>query len=75
MSRPLPRFVDTSVADERALARILRETGLPARAPSFTLAEASPQDLRGIPVIGRGVGGTSPGTDPLNEALRLDWLR
>ncbi len=29
-----------------------------------------PQDLRGIPVIGRGVGGTSPGTQPENAAVR-----
>jgi hypothetical protein len=26
--------------------------------------DADPQDLRGIPCIARGVGGTSPGTDP-----------
>lgn len=28
------------------------------------------QRLRGIPVVGRGVGGTSPGTNPLAETLK-----
>lgn len=28
--------------------------------------------LRGIPVVGRGVGGTSPGTNPLAALDRLD---
>ena len=32
--------------------------------------QADPQDLRGIPCIARGVGGTSPGTDPLAVAVR-----
>lgn len=74
MSRPLPRFVDMSVEDERKLARILLETGAATR-PSLSLAEADPQDLRGIPCIARGVGGTSPGTDPFNAACRMDWFR
>jgi hypothetical protein len=29
-----------------------------------------PADLRGIPVIARGVGGTSPGTDPETATIR-----
>jgi hypothetical protein len=28
--------------------------------------------LRGIPVVGRGVGGTSPGTDPYAALDKLD---
>lgn len=31
--------------------------------------DADPADLRGIPCIARGVGGTSPGTNPLTEAI------
>lgn len=29
-------------------------------------APGDPQRLRGIPVIGHGIGGTSPGTNPAN---------
>jgi len=39
------------------------------------LADADPADLRGIPVIARGVAGTSPGTNPLLAALRSDERR
>jgi hypothetical protein len=71
MSQPLPRYTDTHAADQRKLARILLETGDPA--PTTTVARATlPGDtrrLRGIPVAG-GACGTSPGTDPLNAALR-----
>ena len=31
--------------------------------------QADPADLRGIPCIARGVGGTSPGTNPQTEAI------
>jgi len=34
--------------------------------------DADPADLRGIPCIARGVGGTSPGTNPATAVLRLD---
>jgi len=34
--------------------------------------QADPVDLRGIPCIARGVGGTSPGTNPATAVLRLD---
>ena len=34
--------------------------------------DADPTDLRGIPCIARGVGGTSPGTDPYRALDRLD---
>lgn len=29
-----------------------------------------PGDLRGIPVVGEGVGGVSPGTNPERETIR-----
>jgi len=34
--------------------------------------QANPADLRGIPCIARGVGGTSPHTNPATAVLRLD---
>jgi len=34
--------------------------------------QADPVDLRGIPCIARGVGGTSPHTNPATAVLRLD---
>lgn len=67
MSRPLPRYTDTRLADERKLARILLDSGgqapeLGRRVGQHLAVEA--QRLRGIPCIANGVGGTSPGTDP-----------
>lgn len=71
MSQPLPRYTNTTLDDERKLARILLETGDPA--PPTTVARATlPGDtrrLRGIPVQARGVGGTSPGSNPLAALL------
>lgn len=67
MSRPLPRYTDTRIADEQKLAAILVETGDVAPPPANEpLREAltKPGDirkLRGIPCIARGVRG---GVDP-----------
>jgi hypothetical protein len=75
MSRPLPRFTDQTLTTDpleimlaqreaehtNAIQRI--QTGAPM---------ADPADLRGIPCIARGVGGTSPGTNPLTEVCRTD---
>lgn len=38
-------------------------------------AKAEPGDLRGIPVLAPGVGGTSPGTNPdsITRGKRGDW--
>ena len=54
---------------EIQLARIeaQREAAREAVAKGHT-PQADPADLRGIPCIARGVGGTSPGTNP--AALR-----
>lgn len=57
------RFTDAAVEDERRLGQILLETGAESR-PRQSAAQAEPGDLRGIPVIAMGVGGTSPGSDP-----------
>lgn len=43
--------------------------GRAAELPSRVLP-AEPADLRGIPVVGRGVGGVSPGTHPERETLK-----
>lgn len=37
--------------------------------------KAEPGDLRGIPVIGVGVGGVSPGTSPTSAIGRVDRQR
>jgi hypothetical protein len=72
MSRPLPRFTNTTIQDEQQLAAILLQTGDPA--PTQTTYGATlPGDnrrLRGIPTVARGVAGVSPGTDPYHETER-----
>lgn len=72
MSQPLPRYIDTHADDERRLARILLETGDPTPIQTTTRATlpGDTRRLRGIPAIGRGVSGASPGTNPLTELLR-----
>jgi hypothetical protein len=72
--RVLPRF--RSEADEetrqKRIAAIVLESGEPApiRRPTDATTPGDQRQLRGIPVVGRGVGGTSPGSDPLAEILR-----
>lgn len=67
MSRPLPRYTDQHIEDERKLARLLLETGAVAPAPQHEILRheltkpGDPRKLRGIPVIARGVPG---GDDP-----------
>lgn len=75
MSHLLPRFTAAMqrVADAEKIGRILRETG---DTPTETVARATlPGDtrrLRGIPVVGFRVCGTSPGTDPYGELVRRE---
>lgn len=70
MSRPLPRYLpDDHAAWNRKLAQILIGTGQPNPGPTHRIiggrsAEGDPQRLRGIPAIGRNVGGAIPGTRP-----------
>lgn len=73
MSHPLPRFSAQSehIADERKIARILLESQsaeLPASVARATLP-GDTRRLRGIPICARGVGGVSPGTNPLAALL------
>ncbi len=68
------RYVPTVVDPiEMELAKIeaQREAAREAVAKGKT-QDADPADLRGIPCIARGVGGTSPGTNPSTAVLRLD---
>jgi len=73
VSHPLPRYTDQHLEDERKIVRIILEAQ-PADQPVATVSRATlPGDtrrLRGIPVIARGVSGTSPSTDPYAETKR-----
>lgn len=76
VSQLLPRFTAAlqRLEDERKIGRILAETG-EARATRTVARATLPGDtrrLRGIPVVGFSVSGTSPGTDPMAELLRSD---
>ena len=72
MSRPLPRYQpDTTAADHIKIERITRN----ANPTHISLKYASPTELRGIPVQARGIGGTSPNTNPLTETIRRNTQR
>lgn len=68
MSRPLPRFTEHAIHTdplEHYLARQqAREEAARQAVAAGNVPLASPEDGRGIPLIARGIGGTSPGTDP-----------
>lgn len=75
MSRPLPRFrTDEHSHDplDNWIAQRRREKERAKQRIDSGATVGDPADLRGIPVIARGVGGTSPETDPLAEAIRND---
>jgi hypothetical protein len=74
MSHLLPRFTAASqrIEDERKIGRIVLESR-DAEQPRTVTRATLPGDmrrLRGIPIACRGVGGVSPGTDPLAALLR-----
>jgi hypothetical protein len=55
----------------RVLTRAVCEAVNEGRAHQMPgTAGGDPRDLRGVPVIARGVGGTSPGTQPEAETIR-----
>ncbi len=79
MSRILPRFTDQHIVVDHLeikLAQIeaKRQATLDAM-NAGNYATPDPQDLRGIPCIARGVGGTQPGTDPLATTIRNMSIR
>jgi hypothetical protein len=77
MSRPLPRYTTISTTEALKIDRILAQTN--ANETPTTITQATlPGDnrrLRGIPCIARGVGGTSPNTNPLRETIARDQRR
>lgn len=75
MSRPLPRFTDQAIQHDPLEAHIAAMRRREAEAVAAVNAGYTPlataQEGRGIPLIGRGIGGTSPGTDPF--LAMQDW--
>ena len=76
MSRPLPRFTDQAIQHDPleiilAQAEARRQTAIDQLNAGKNLADATDKDrIRGIPMQAKGIGGTSPGTDPLANLLR-----
>ena len=75
MPELLPRFRASMerVEDDRRIAKILLEGDEVEPVPGMPLrrsADGHNRDRRcGLPLITRGIGGTSPGTDPVAELL------
>ena len=75
MPQRLPRFYARlqRIEDERKIGEILREAGEVESEPGTALrrsADGHNRDRRrGLPVVSRGVGGASPGTEPLSALL------
>jgi hypothetical protein len=76
MSRPLPRFTDQTITHDPLTKALAQREAAEAKARAAIAKghtpDADPADLRGIPCIARGVGGTSPGTNPATAILHLD---
>ncbi len=72
MSRPLPRFTDQAINhDPLEILLAQREAEITTARTAIANGHtpmANPQDLRGIPCIAMGVGGTTPGSSPHHEA-------
>jgi hypothetical protein len=68
MSRPLPRYLQPPLTHDPLTQLIAqrdaRESQAIAAINAGHIPLASPEQGRGIPIIGKGIGGTSPGTDP-----------
>ncbi len=79
MSRPLPRFTDQALAHDPLEIMLAQREAQEAHARTLIAKgrtpDANPIDLRGIPCIARGVGGTSPHTDPMRETIRRNTPR
>ncbi len=79
MSRILPRFTQPQLTHD-PLAILIAQQEARTHAAQQAIANGThtptdPTNLRGIPCIARGVGGTSPNTDPLRETIRRDQRR
>lgn len=79
MSRPLPRYREEEISDpiDKLIAQRRREKERATQRVNDGHDIGDPAELRGIPVIAHGVGGTSPGSSPHTEAAsgRLDRHR
>lgn len=79
MSRPLPRYLpDPTITDPLEAALAQRQARIDqARQQIINQAAELRQPLnpRGWPIAMRGVGGTSPGTDPYLETERRNRPR
>jgi hypothetical protein len=66
MSRLLAKYRQDEERERayRNVARAIRESAETINLRTDPLLPADPTDLRGIPCLAPGVGGTSPGTDP-----------
>ena len=76
MPEKLPRFEAAMerIADQQKLGEILLEAGrgssrLNGRVYRRSADGHRTDRRRGLPIISKGVGGTSPGTDPLRALL------
>lgn len=67
MSRPLPRYTNTTTIDAAQIDKIVGAAEGNTLTNPMHLATAA--ELRGIPVQAKGVGGTQPGTDPAAETI------
>jgi hypothetical protein len=68
MGQPLPRYTNTTAIDQLAVDKAVGNTN-PTDIRTWT-PEAG--DLRGIPCLARGVGGTMNNTNPITETIRLN---
>jgi hypothetical protein len=73
MSRILPRYTDHAITHDPLETMLAQRQAEEERARLEVGAGrtplADPADLRGIPCIARGAGGTSPGTAPEGALL------
>ena len=74
----LPRFTASleKIQDERRIAKAILEAG--DEAPELRIRGTAGGDrrrARGVPIVGPGIGGTAPGTDPLAALIRKENSR
>ncbi len=77
MSRLLPRYTTITHTEALKVDKIVGNSTAPEVIVTSKTKQTEPGDkrkLRGIPVVG-GVGGTSPGTDPLGALLHKENQR